>query len=755
MLIMPILDQDGRVWLRSVLILTVLGLGITSLGAGNWPYWRGPEQTGSSREAAVVTSWSQEGKNLLWKFPEGGRTTPIVIKDRVFAITPVGEGVGRRERVLCLDAETGKKIWEYAFNVFHTDIVENRVGWTSLVGDPKTGRIYAHGTGGEFYCLDWDGDLIWKVSMTEELGRISGYGGRLHTPIIDEDRVIISFLNSSWGSLARPLHRYLSFDRRTGQIHWWSAPGTTPLDTTYSAPVTTVIGGMRMLIAANADGNVYGMRARTGEKVWTFRLSKRGLNSSVVVDGNYAYVCHSEENLNTTEMGSFVCIDASGTGDITETGVVWRRDGYPVGYASPAIANGRLYMVSNSANLYCLDAQTGSLHWEYKLGRVGKGSPVVTSDGIIYVGEQNGIFHILRDAGDRCVSLDREVFRGKEGSVDEIFGSPAIARGRVYFMTRYGIFGLGKGDPLAERNNIPSWQTETAPLPKESTGTLQIFPSEVTLRPGEEKSFQALHFDSIGRKIGAVNAHWSLKGVSGEISTDGKLKTSAANRFSTGEIEASWATLKAIARVRITPSLPFLEDFESMQPGSAPPGWVGAIRKTEVVEKNGQRVLKKLAPKERPSPPFMRLRVYATPVLQGSYTVESDLLGGLARGRFRPDMGLINSRYRLIMMGMRKKLRVETWSPLPRLRWDIPFSWDAEKWYRAKFRVDLEEGKARIRAKVWPKQENQPSEWQIEVVDPYPNREGSAGIYGYSTGTTSKNDGPEILYDNFKVTLHE
>ena len=399
MWIIPILDRDGLGWLKSVLVLTVLGLGTPSLGAGDWPHWRGPEQTGSSRETAVVTSWSQEGENLLWKFPEGGRTTPIVIEGRVFAITPVGEGVGRRERVLCLDAETGRKIWEYAFNVFHTDIVENRVGSTALVGDPKTGRIYAHGTGGEFYCLDRDGGLIWTTSMTEELGRISGYGGRLHTPILDEDRVIISFLNSSWGSLARPLHRYVSFDRRTSQIHWWAAPGTTPLDTTYSAPVATVIGGKRMLIAANADGNIYGMQARTGEKVWTFRLSKRGLNSSVVVDGNYAYVCHSEENLNTTEMGSIVCIDASGSGDITETGAVWRRDGYLVGYASPAIANGRLYVVSNGASLYCLDAQTGSLHWEYKLGRVGKGSPVVTSDGIIYVGEQNGIFHILRTPG--------------------------------------------------------------------------------------------------------------------------------------------------------------------------------------------------------------------------------------------------------------------------------------------------------------------------------------------------------------------
>ena len=41
------------------------------------------------------------------------------------------------------------------------------------------------------------------------------------------------------------------------------------------------------------------------------------------------------------------------------------------------------------------------------------------------------------------------------------------------------------------------------------------------------------------------------------------------------------------------------------------------------------------------------------------------------------------------------------------------------------------------------------------MMDPHPNREGSAGIYGYSVGTTSKSDGPEILFDNFKVMKND
>ena len=674
---------------------------------------------------------------------------------RLFAIMPVGEGPDSSERVVALDAATGQKVWERRFNVFHTDIVENRVGWTALVGDPETGQIYAHATGGELFCFNRDGKQIWKVSMTEELGRISGYGGRLHTPILDEDRVIVSFLNSNWGNHARPLHRYVAFDKRTGEIEWWSAPGGTPLDTTYATPVVAVIGGKRMLVAAAADGNVYGMLARSGQKVWTFRLSKRGLNSSVVVDGDRVFVSHSEENLETSKMGSIVCIDGSKEGDITESGLIWRRDGYTFGYASPALANGRLYAVDNGANLYSINPQTGEIHWKFSIGRVGKGSPVVTRDGVIYVGEQNGAFHILRDEGDRCVSLDQDVFERADGAVDEIFGSPAVVNGRVYFMTRYAVFCLGKPGQTAKSGQPGPGPQETAVAEPSSKGILQVVPAEVTLRPGGQVELKALRFDSVGSIPSSASAEWAVKGVRGTVGSDGTFTASSDQAFSAGLVTAKGGGgLSAAARVRIAPNLPVHEDFESMATGMVPPGWVGVAAKTQVVDQNGM-VLKKLASKARPSPPFMRLRAYATPPIEGGYTVQADLLGKLARKRFKPDMGLINSRYRFVMMGMRKKLRIETWSPLPRLRQDVSFPWDHESWYRAKFSVELEGDQARVRAKVWPRGESEPEAWSIEVVDPHPNREGSAGIYGYSVGTTSKSDGPEILFDNFKVMRND
>ncbi len=746
-----------------ILMLTLLCCAAPSL-ANDWPYWRGPEQNGFSRENAPVTSWSKDGENLAWRSDVGGRSTPVVMNGRLYEIAPVGEGESRQERVVCLDANTGKKIWEHRFNVFHTDIVENRVGWTAVVGDPQTGNVYAHGTGGEMFCFSGDGKVLWKRSMTEEFGRISGYGGRLHTPIIDEDRVIVSFLNSSWGPMAKPTHRWLALDKNTGEVIWWSAPGGAPLDTTYAVPVVAVIGGKRMLIVGAADGNIYGLLARSGERVWSYKLSKRGLNSSIVVDGDYAYVCHSEENYTTTEMGAVVCIDATKTGDITEDGAVWRHDGLTVGYASPAIANGRLYVVNNAATMLCFDAKTGKKIWEYDMGRVGKSSPTVTADGVIYYGEQTGMFHILKDEGDKCVSLDKDTFERDDNLVDEIYGSPVVANGRVYFMTRYGTYCLGEGGGET-KVEVPGIPTETADTREgHEYDDFRLVPAEVTVAPGESVKFEIRRYSSAGSKAFAPDAidgkiEWAVKGGHGEVSSDGTF-TAAAGGFGAGIVEANIKVgdkqyAMTPSRVRVSPKVPYSVDFENMPVGSVPPGWIGVSKKTDILEMDGGRVLRKITSMKFPSPPFMRLRSYVGPSIEGGYTVQCDLMGQAKKKRFKPDMGLINSRYRMIAMGMGDVLRVESWSPLPRIRHDVKFKYDPDKWYTLKFEVKPDGDKAHLRGKIWPRDEAEPSEWLIDVVDSSPNTEGSPGIYAYSTNTTSKSDGPENYYDNFKVTNNE
>ena len=437
------MDYLKPIFYRLFIFLVLLATPMY-VSASDWPSWRGPNQDGTSAETGLISDWSIEGENLLWDAEFMGRSTPVVLNGRVYVLGRVGKDITEQERIACFDAKTGDLLWNHQINVFHTTISFNRVGWTNPVGDTETGNIYIHGVQGLFICFNKDGDIVWSRSLTEEYGRISGYGGRVHTPVIAGNLVVVSYLNSGWGAQSIPRHRYFAFDKHNGDLIWVSTPGGRPLDTTYSTPVVTEINGHSLIIGGNADGGIYAMKQTTGEMVWGFKLSKRGINTSVIVAGTKVYATHSEENIDTTKMGRVVCIDGTGTGDVTATHEVWRYDAGGVGYASPTRNAGRIYVVDNSANMHCLNADTGELFWEHSIGTVGKGSPV-WADGKLYVPEVNGKFHILQPGADSCESLSvQEISRADDDHYVEIYGSPAIADGRIYFTTEERLYCIGR-----------------------------------------------------------------------------------------------------------------------------------------------------------------------------------------------------------------------------------------------------------------------------------------------------------------------
>ena len=385
----------------AVLVPCVVLLLAGAAAAQDWPSWRGRLQTGVSDQTGLVSSWSVDGENLIWFQEYIARSTPAVFDGRVCANGRTGDGVEKKEIVTCWNAENGSKLWEHTFSVLNTTVPFNRVGWGSVTGDPETGHLYALNVDGHLHCFDRDGDIVWSWRLAEDLGRASGYGGRTSTPIIDEDRLILSVIGSAWGSLGGPpRHRYVAFDKLTGRVRWVSTPGGQPADmNTQSVPIVAVVDGRRLIIDGNADGHVYAMQARTGVKVWEFHLSQRGINVSPVIDGTTVYIAHSEENIDRGTMGRVVAIDATGSGDITSTGELWRIDDLAVGFPSPLIHDGTLYVIDNSANLVAVDAGNGEVQWEYSIGNVGKSSPV-WADGKLYLTETNGNVHILRPGPD-------------------------------------------------------------------------------------------------------------------------------------------------------------------------------------------------------------------------------------------------------------------------------------------------------------------------------------------------------------------
>jgi len=733
----------SRLVMRSLFLCSALLAVSLALPAADWPSWRGVNADGVSTESGLPSKWSQQGENLLWEAPIGGRSTPIVIDGRVCVITLAEpeEPTKWQERIVCLDAETGKIRWEHRYSIFQTDIPHHRVGWASLAGDPSTGHAYSHGVEGKLICFDRDGKLVWSRSFGEEVGRISGFGGRTVDPLIDGDLVIVSFLTAGWGGNFIPRHRFIAVNKTSGEVVWITTPGGAPKDTTYSVPVVRMIDGERLLIMGNGDGGIYGLQVATGKKVWGFPLSKRGINSSVLVTGTDVYASHSEENVDeSTAMGRLVHLDASELAE-GKPKEVWKVDGFAGGYATPAYHDGILYHVDNSANLTAFDAESGEELWIHNIGIAQKASPIIV-DGKIYVADVDGKFHILKMNGRKEPEvLHVEEFKNPDGSATQINGSPAIANGRIYLLTTNNLYAIGTAKSAGGAAKPVSAVSNNAPAGAAVT-QVQVVPAEAILSPGASQKFVARTYDDKGRFIGEATAEWALEGLKANVSSSGALKVADDNISQGGLLAATVSGVKGTARVSSRPRAPFTEDFESYDEKAVPPGWNATRGRFAVTLVEGNKILKKPSG----NPRSWRTTVFFGDPEASGYVIEADVLGA-QRGRRKPDMGLVSHRYTMAIMGVRKKIMIRTWlSELVRFSAEVPFELEADVWYRMKMQVDVTDngGKATVRGKVWKKSEAEPDAWTIEAEDGLPHTQGSPGIYGYSAA--------DVFYDNIKVT---
>ena len=744
--------------LAPVALALIVSLLVPTLAsASEWAHWRGPNQNGVSPETDLIDSWSVEGENVAWRADFVGRSTAAVFDGRACAIGREGEGVFRQEIVVCWDAETGDELWKHYFTPHNTFVPLQRLGWAHVAGDPETGYLFAHTSDGVLAAFDRDGAIVWDWRLGEDIGRTSGYGGRTHTPIVDEDRVILAAINTSWGNMGGPPSmRYWAFDKRSGEVIFASKPSPRTRDAnTQSTPVVAIVDGQRLIIGASSDGAVYAVNARTGEKVWQFQVSQVSLNAGIAIDEKgRVFASHSEENVDTGTMGRMVAIDGTSEGDAKE---IWRIPDLKAGFGTPLVHDGRVYHMDNSANLFAIDAATGNVIWEHNIGTVGKSGPV-WADGKIYVTEVNGKFHILKDAGDKAEVLDTTEILMPDGvRPAEIYASPAVAYGRIYFATENGFFALG--DPSKE------FKAEAGPLPWPSTdgekpaGTevaaIHVVPAEVVTTTGTTHEFRVHAYDANGRSLGEKAAtSWSVDGLPGEVTDGGVLTLKDEAGLHVGYVNVKLGDVEGQARVRAAGPFPWTETFNDLPTGpfpkgGFPDGWLGRGKKAHVEEIDGENVL------VQPDPEFFAPRavMYIGPSLMKDYTIQADIYATREKRR-KPELGLINSGYTMLLAGIQQRVEIRSWGSELRMMKRMDYEWETDTWYTIKMRVDYEKTadsptgeQAVIKGKAWKRGEAEPADWMFTATDPLPIRQGAPGLYGFTPVPG--------YFDNVKITKSE
>ena len=782
---------------RSTIFLTAIccSLGVFAKSACaeslDWPTWRGPQQNRTSTETDLVDRWDPkggEGSNLLWKNTElGGRSTPIVMAGRLYTIARDQAGTPTEgSKVVCVDAATGEKIWQHRMNVYLTDVPDTRVGWSSVTGDPATGRVYVLSVSGYFCCLEGKtGEVVWERSLHEEFGLLSTYGGRTHSPLIFEDTVLISAVVIGWGDapewgfLAKPAHRFMSFDKATGELRWLKGTRISPYDTTYSTPTLTTLGGQAAMVFGSGDGSIWALQPRTGEPIWHYPFSRRGVNISPLVVGDTVYASHSEENIVGNTMGSVVAIDGRMQGDLTDK-EKWRVYEVMAGKASPVMVDGKLWVIDDRSKLWIFDPETGKALVRRKAfgkDKVMRSTPLV-ADGKVYIPTNNGHWYVLKptDTAKGFKVVDKMRLPGHACD-----GSPVVSHGRIYFPTSAALYCLGNKESIASNAGVSEPLEDTISrgrISHLSTPNPQLAPYDSLVTPGEKVAFQVRTFDERGNQIDFSPAKqkvsWSIEGP-GAISEEGVYTTPAdvghtavlvkySVEYESGvpgvpmidkngnAVPGESTTSVATARVRIVPPLPWRFDFNTDE--KVPLTWVGGRVRYVTREVDGERIAVKRTVLPTPRNPNNKLgtrsRMWMGPTDLANYTVQADfaLQKSDATGKMS-DLGLINSRYTMTARSSNKKLRVYSWSPHDyRTFAEVDFDPVPGKWYTMKLEVVPRGESASVRGKLWVRGEAEPEAWTVEMIDPTPNLSGSPGLYGNAQEA-------EIYIDNLSVVRHE
>lgn len=408
-------ERENADALAAVATAPVPAQSTASPGAG-WPQWRGPNRDGVAPAGPLRTDWKANPPAKVWSAPCGGGYSSLAVGGgKVYTQDRQGDS----ERVLCLDAETGKEQWAFAYPV---DYGRFRLGYA---GGPRAtpavhdGRLYAVGATGTFVCIDVTGphpEELWRHDLLAEFNADLPGWGVAGSPLVEGDLVVVQ-PGGDDGSVA-------AFDRVTGERRW--AVGDSPNG--YSSPVAATLGGVRHIVAVTGD-SVLGIRPSDGQLLWShpWVTEHRGNIATPVILGDHVFV-----SSNYGKGCALLAVSAAGDGaKVTE--VYFRKNRVMLNHHSTSVAWGdHLYGYDNDT-LSCVAWRTGQAvpDWEGQTdeGRViGKGNLILADKHLIGLTESGTLF--LAEADPK-----EFVFLGQVAGLlngRENWSLPVLADGRIY-----------------------------------------------------------------------------------------------------------------------------------------------------------------------------------------------------------------------------------------------------------------------------------------------------------------------------------
>lgn len=224
-----------------------------TLTAGDWPGFRGENRDSQVRGVSLSKDWSKNPPKQLWKQKIGpGWSSFAVVGNRLYT----QEQRGPDELVVCYAADTGLPLWQYADAVRFEEVVAG-AGPRSTPAF-AAGKLYTMGASGLVNCLDAaTGKKIWQRNLATDTGAKTPEWGFSASPLIVDDLVVLFARGQSGKSL-------IAYKAATGEIAWTTGDGVR----SYASVHPATLLGVPQLLAFSEVG-LTSVSPITGESLWT------------------------------------------------------------------------------------------------------------------------------------------------------------------------------------------------------------------------------------------------------------------------------------------------------------------------------------------------------------------------------------------------------------------------------------------------------------------------------------------------------
>ena len=382
--------------------------------AADWPEFRGPGGQGFSPAKGLPLEWNEK-KNIQWKTPVPGRgwSSPVIAGGVIWLTTSTevdGKPSARSLRLLSFDEATGKPSRDLA--IFELDNAgkqhaKNSFASPTPILDSESGLIFVHfGVLGTAAVRASSGEVVWKTTLPA-YEHVHGGGG---SPVVWRDLLIIACDGVDTQYVA-------ALEKTTGKLRWRKERPRGNM--AFATPLLIEVKGKPQLVAPSAHRTI-AYDPATGNELWWVEYGDGFSNvPRPVFAHGFVYLCTGFYK------PQLLAVRPDGEGNVTGTHVAWRAErGVPL-TPSPIVAGGEIYFVSDNGILSCLDARTGTLNYQERLGSNFSASPT-HADGRLYWQAEEGETIVMAPG--------REFLKLASNPVDGLTYASLAVSGRAFYL---------------------------------------------------------------------------------------------------------------------------------------------------------------------------------------------------------------------------------------------------------------------------------------------------------------------------------